>query len=183
MILPVYLFNHPILRQQATPIADMSDDVRVFIENMFDTMRRADGIGLAANQVGSSHAVCVVDISETEHGNGTRPMTFINPVVEAFSDTENDIEEGCLSLPNFRDVVTRPDAVQIRYLDENMREQVLEADGLLARVLQHEIDHLNGIYFFEHLSPVKKALSKSKLRRIERGQVIPEYDVVSPPVK
>lgn len=178
MILPVYLYNHPILRATATPVADMTDEVRVFIENMFETMRQAEGIGLAANQVGSTHAVCVVDISDTEYGEGQRPITLINPVVESYSDDESELEEGCLSLPNLRDVVVRPEAVQVRYYDEQMRERTIEADGLLSRVLQHEIDHLNGIYFFERLSPVKKALNKSKLRRIERGQVLPEYEHV-----
>lgn len=178
MILPVYLYNHPILRETATPVSDMTDEVRVFIENMFETMRHAEGIGLAANQVGSSHAICVVDISDTDYGEGQRPMTLINPVVEAHSDEDSELEEGCLSLPNLRDVVVRPDAVQVRYFDEQMRERTIEADGLLSRVLQHEIDHLNGIYFYERLSPVKKALNKSKLRRIERGQVLPEYEHV-----
>ncbi len=178
MILPVYLYNHPILRGTATPVADMTDEVRVFIENMFETMRHAEGIGLAANQVGSTHAVCVVDISDTEYGDSQRPITLINPVVESYSDDESELEEGCLSLPNLRDVVVRPEAVQVRYYDEQMRERTIEADGLLSRVLQHEIDHLNGIYFFERLSPVKKALNKSKLRRIERGQVLPEYEHV-----
>ena len=178
MILPVYLYNHPVLRETATPVSDMSDEVRSFIENMFETMRAADGIGLAANQVGSSHAVCVVDISEVEAGAGTRPMTFINPVIEYMSDDETEYEEGCLSLPTLRDIVIRPQGVQVRYLDENMREQVMEADGLLSRVLQHEIDHLNGVYFYERMSAVKKALAKSKLRRIERGQIQPDYEYV-----
>ncbi|MFM8178180.1 MAG: peptide deformylase, partial [Candidatus Kapaibacterium sp.] len=116
--------------------------------------RNAEGIGLAANQVGSSHAVCIVDISETDQGEGTGPITLINPVIDAMSDEEDELEEGCLSLPNLRDIVVRPEAVAVRYMDEHMRERTLEADGLLARVLQHEIDHLNGIYFFERLSPV-----------------------------
>ncbi|MFM8568860.1 MAG: peptide deformylase [Candidatus Kapaibacterium sp.] len=178
MILPVYLYNHPVLRTKAAPVDDMSDELRTFIENMYETMRNAEGIGLAANQVGSSHAVCIVDISETDQGEGTGPITLINPVIDAMSDAEDELEEGCLSVPTLRDIVVRPEAVAVRYMDEHMRERTLEADGLLARVLQHEIDHLNGIYFFERLSPVKKALNKSKLRRIERGQVLPEYEHV-----
>ena len=178
MILPVYLYNHPILREKASPVSDMSDEIRSFIENMFETMRAADGIGLAANQVGASHSICVVDISDLEAGAGTRPMTFINPIVEDVSDDESEYEEGCLSLPTLRDIVIRPQAIQVRYTDEHMREQVLEADGLLARVLLHEIDHLNGVYFFERLSGVKRALAKSKLRRIERGQIQPDYEYI-----
>ena len=179
MILPVYVYNHPVLRNEATPVEDMTDELKSFIENMFETMRHADGIGLAANQVGSHHSVCIMDLSDTEAGAGQRPITMINPVIDAYSDEENEIEEGCLSLPTFRDIVVRPQGIQVRYTDEQMREKVLEADGLLARVIQHEVDHLRGVYFFERLSPVKRALSKSKLRRIERGQILPDYEIVT----
>ena len=178
MILPIYVYNHPILRHKADEVEDLSDETVQFIENMFETMRHANGIGLAANQVGSPLAINVVDISDLEEGAGTRPMTLINPVIESFSDDEVEHEEGCLSLPDMRDVVVRPAAIQVRFLDEKLREQKLEADGLLARVIQHEVDHLNGVYFYERLSPVKRALNKAKLRRIERGQIVPDYDVV-----
>ncbi len=181
MLLPIYLYNHPILREKATAVENVDDEFFQFVESMFDTMRHANGIGLAANQVGSSWAVNVLDISDVDEGNGTRPMTLINPVIEAFSDDEVDHEEGCLSVPELREIVYRPSSIQVRYLDEKLREQVLEADGLLARVIQHEVDHLNGVYFMDRMSPVKRALAKSKLRRIERGQVEPDYAVVKAP--
>ena len=178
MLLPIYLYNHPILRRKADQVESVNDELIAFIENMFETMRNANGIGLAANQVGSGLAINVIDISELEEGAGTRPMTLINPVIEAFSDEECEHEEGCLSVPDLRDMVVRPNSIQLRFLDEKMREQQMEVSGLLARVMQHEVDHLNGIYFFEHFSAVKRALSKSKLRRIERGQIEPDYEYV-----
>ena len=177
MILPVYLYNHPILKKKAEKVAEMTDELREFIKNMFETMHRADGIGLAANQVGSDKALTVIDISDVdeERGNTHPPLVLINPVIEYFSDEDEEQQEGCLSLPDFRDYVMRPKQIQVRYLDENMKEQVKEADELLARVIQHEVDHLNGIYFFERLSPMRRALSQKKLKRIIRGEVNPNY--------
>lgn len=178
MILPIYLYNHPVLRTKATPISEVNEDLRNFIENMFETMRHANGIGLAANQVGSSHALTVIDISETEEGETSRPLVLINPVIEYFSDEEVEHEEGCLSLPDLRDMIVRPEAIQVRYYDENMKEHHVEADGLLARVMQHEIDHLNGMYFFERMSAIRRTLAKGKLKKIERGQIEPDYQHV-----
>ncbi len=177
MILPVYTYNHPVLRQKTTSVADMSDEIRTLIANMFETMYNANGIGLAANQVGKDIAITVIDFTDDdEDDNEAGPIVLINPVIEAFSDEEEEFEEGCLSLPDFRDVVVRPEAIQVRYLDENMKEVVREADGLLARVIQHETDHLNGVYFFERLSPIRRTLSQSKLKRIAKGEYSAAYE-------
>lgn len=175
MILPVYLYNHPVLKQKAQDIVDMTDELKVFIENMFETMRNANGIGLAANQVGSTHNVTVIDISETEEGENSQPLVLINPEIIASSEEEIDFEEGCLSLPNLRETVVRPESIEVRYLDQFMHEHTQEVSGFLARVMQHEIDHLNGIYFFERLTPVRRTLNKSKLRRIEKGEIEASY--------
>jgi len=176
MILPVYTYNHPVLRQKAQPIADLSDEINAFVENMFETMYNANGIGLAANQVGSTLAMTVIDVADSDDEDATEgPLVLINPVIEAYSDEEEEFEEGCLSLPDLRDVVVRPEAIQVRYLDRNMKEVVREADGLLARVIQHEVDHLNGIYFFERLSAIRRTLSQGKLKRIARGEIETEY--------
>ena len=178
MILPVYAYNHPVLKSVTAPIQDMSDELHVFIENMFETMYNANGIGLAANQVGKGLAVTVIDISDSEdEGNTERPLVLINPVIEAYSEEEDEFEEGCLSLPDLHDKVVRPSAIQVRYLDETLKEHVREADGLLARVMQHEIDHLQGIYFFERLSPIRRTLVGGKLKRIARGDIEPAYPV------
>jgi len=175
VILPVYLYNHPVLRNKAETISDFNQELRDFAQNMFETMHNAIGIGLAANQVGSTKALTVIDISELEDGIGTKPMILINPVIDAFSDEVNEFEEGCLSVPDIREMVTRPAGIQVSFNDENMRQITMEAEGLLARVMQHEIDHLNGVYFFERMSPIRRTLSKSKLRKIERGQIEPDY--------
>lgn len=178
MILPIYTYNHPVLKEKTSHIADMSDELRQFIDSMFLTMRHARGIGLAANQVGKGLAVTVIDISDMDdEGGNVAPMVLINPVIEAYSDEEDEFEEGCLSLPDFHDVVVRPSAIQVRFLDADFKEHVREADGLLARVMQHEIDHLNGIYFFERLSPIRKTLASGKLKRIARGDIEPAYEI------
>lgn len=177
-ILPVYLYNHPVLKQKTLPVKEITGDIRAFIDDMFDTMHNADGIGLASNQAGRSLSVTVIDISETEERNAPPQFAMINPIITSFSEEEIDMEEGCLSLPQFREVVVRPELVQVRYYDADMKERVMEADGLLARVIQHEIDHLNGIYFFERLSSVRRALSQKKLRRIAAGEIVTNYSTV-----
>lgn len=178
MILPIYTYNHPVLKAKTSAVTDMSDDLRTLIESMFTTMAHARGIGLAANQVGKGLSLTVIDISDMDDAGGkVEPLVLINPVIEAYSDEEDEYEEGCLSLPDFHDVVVRPTGIQVRYLDADMKEQVREADGILARVMQHEIDHLNGIYFFERLSPIRKTLASGKLKRIARGDIEPAYEI------
>lgn len=178
-ILPIYTYDHPVLKQTSTPVQDISDEIVQFVNNMFATMRNADGIGLAANQVGSTHAITVIDLSDMEDDRPvkTPQMTLINPVIQAVSDEHTEFEEGCLSLPNFRDKITRPEKIQVRFYDMTMKEHTLEADGLLARVIQHEVDHLNGIYFFEHLNQIRRAMAHPKLKRIQLGHIETEYPV------
>lgn len=179
MVLPVYTYNHPVLRQKTAPVPDVTDDVVSLIESMFATMYNANGIGLAANQVGKGLAVTVIDVSGVDDdAPAGSPIVMINPVIESFSDEEEEFEEGCLSLPDLRDIVVRPSSVQVRFMDTRMKEQRTETTGLLARVMQHEIDHLNGIYFFERLTPIRRALTQSKLKRIAKGLVETEYEIV-----
>lgn len=178
MILPVYTYNHPVLKQRTIEIPDLSDELNALIDDMFATMYNANGIGLAANQVGKGLSLTVIDISDVEEDEDAEgPLVLINPVIEAFSDNEEEFEEGCLSLPDFRDVVIRPSEIQVRFLDRHMKEQRMEVGGLLSRVMQHEIDHLNGIYFYERLSPIRRTLAQGKLKRIARGDIEPEYEV------
>lgn len=178
MILPVYTYNHPVLKQKTAAINEMSDELNALINNMFETMYHANGIGLAGNQVGKGLAVTVIDIADSEDEDTINgPLVLINPVIEAFSDDEEEFEEGCLSLPDFRDMVVRPIEIQVRFLDREMKEQRHQVGGLLARVMQHEIDHLNGIYFYERLSPIRRTLAQGKLKRIARGEFEPDYEV------
>ncbi|MCS7177231.1 MAG: peptide deformylase [Candidatus Kapabacteria bacterium] len=176
MILPIYLYDHPVLRQVAEPIADITPEVRRLAQDMLETMYNAHGIGLAANQVGVARQLIVVDIGKDE--GMKEPLVLLNPTIEATSEETSEMEEGCLSLPELRDAVIRPAAVQVRYIDLQGREHRITADGLLARVLQHEMDHLNGVYFVDRLSLVRRTLLRRKLDRIARGEVLPPYPVV-----
>lgn len=180
MTLPIYTYNHPVLRTKTNAVDEMSDELLSFIDAMFTTMGNAHGIGLAANQVGRAQSFTVIDISDSDDEDTPQsgPLVLINPVIEAFSDDEEEFEEGCLSLPEYRDKVLRPSAIQVRFFDRLMRERSIEASGLLARVIQHEVDHLNGIYFFERLTPIRRTLGQSKLRRIAKGEYQPDYPIV-----
>ncbi len=179
MILPVYTYNHPVLKQRTSEITDVNAEIQSLIDDMLETMYNANGIGLAANQIGKGLSLTVIDLSDAEEEDDASdgPLVLINPIIEAFSDNEEEFEEGCLSLPDFRDVVIRPSEIQVRYLDRQMKERRSEVGGLLARVMQHEIDHLNGIYFYERLSPIRRTLAQGKLKRIARGEIEPEYEV------
>lgn len=174
-ILPIYTFDHPILRRKLKLVEDITDELVQLALDMHATMKNADGIGLAANQVGHDLAMAVVDVSGTDDGSESKPLTLINPVVIAVTDEEIASEEGCLSLPELRADVTRPIAVQVRFHDLAMKEHVMEVDRLLARVMQHEIDHLNGIYFIDHLKPMRRAMLNRRLQEIKRGEVETEY--------
>ena len=172
--------DNPVINKKLRKVS-VNEGLKIAEELLNILSKRKDSIGLAANQVGKGLAVTVIDIADAEEDGIPSPLTLINPVIEAFSDEEEEFEEGCLSLPDFRDRVIRPEAIQVRYLDRFMKEQVAEVGGLLARVMQHEIDHLHGIYFFERLSPIRRTLSSSKLKRIAKGQVETEYPLHKEP--
>lgn len=176
MILPIYLYDHPVLRQKARPIEDITPEIRQLAQDMLETMYAANGIGLAANQVGISRQLIVIDLGRDE--GMKQPLILLNPALEAVSEETQEMEEGCLSVPELRESVIRPAAVQVRYIDLSGREQHREATGLLARVIQHEIDHLQGVYFFDRLSPVRRLLLRRKLERIAQGDILPPYPVV-----
>lgn len=186
-ILPIYTYNHPVLKQPALPVQEITNELSMFVQSMMKTMRNADGIGLAANQVGDRRAITTIDISEMEDSSSGKnykipPLVLINPVILSFSDETVEFEEGCLSLPQYRDTVTRPEKILVEFMDIEMKVHRLEADKLLARVIQHELDHLNGIYFFERLSATRRALGFQKLRRIQLGQVHTEYPLYEEPL-
>ncbi len=173
-ILPVYTYDHPILRKKLKPVAEINEEVIGLALAMHETMRNADGIGLAANQVGRDMQMLVLNVPEDE-GDGSVSMTMINPVIEAVSEEEELFEEGCLSLPDIRADVLRPEAVQVRFTDPSMKEHDIEVEGLLARVIQHEVDHLHGRYFFDYLAPMRRGLLKRRLLAVKRGEVEAEY--------
>lgn len=171
-LLPVTLYGDKILRKKVNEVKEVDLETVELIKNMFDTMHNANGIGLAANQVGANKAIFIVDISKVEDYEDTKPIALINPRIVEYSDELFTMEEGCLSIPDIRGEVERPESIKIIYRDTNMNEQTLEVNKLMARVMQHEYDHLKGILFTDLVSEetrkrLKKPLAKIKKRKME----------------
>ncbi|WP_027135527.1 peptide deformylase [Geminicoccus roseus] len=165
-LLPILEVPDPRLRQKARPVAAVDARVAALLEDMLETMYAAPGIGLAAPQIGVDERIVVVDVAAKEEE--PNPIRLINPEVVETSGEPVEAEEGCLSLPNQFAPVKRPSQVTVRFLDEAGREQRIEADGLLARCLLHEIDHLDGILFTDHLSRLKREMLMKKLDKQRR---------------
>lgn len=179
-LLPITLYGDKILRKKVEKVNEIDIKTIELIKDMFETMRNAHGIGLAANQVGADKAIFIVDVSVIEGLEDIKPMVFINPEIIEFSDEEIEIEEGCLSIPDIRANVCRAKEIVIRYHDADLVEKELKADELLARVIQHEFDHLNGILFIdkieeEELKKFKKDLLKIKNRKIDFEYPVTEF--------
>lgn len=165
-LLSIVKIPDPILREVSEPVERVDDAVRKFAQNMLDTMYDAPGVGLAAIQVGERRRMLTIDISKEE--DGPKPQVFINPKILNFSDERNVYEEGCLSIPDVYAEVERPALVTVEYIDLNGNQQTVEADGLLATVLQHEIDHLDGTLFIDHLSKLKREMVIRKFKKMSR---------------
>lgn len=165
-VLPIRKYGDDVLRRPAEPVTEIDASLQTLIDDMVDTMYAAPGVGLAANQVGVSKRLAVVDLSV-----GKRPdelHVFINPeIVEAEGQITE--EEGCLSIPDFVEVVTRPERVKLRYLDRNGVEREMWGDGLMARAMCHEIDHLNGTLFVDHLRGFKKDRILKKIGKLAKS--------------
>ncbi len=157
----------------------MSDKVQDLIDNMADTVRAAAGIGLAAPQVGCRERVIIVDLSAVEEDWGTEPMVLINPQIHWESPEDAEFEEGCLSIPEIREMVVRPARIRLSYRDRAFVTREIEAEDLLARVIQHEYDHLEGVLFIDLISPFRRSLLRRRLREISRGEVEAEYAVAA----
>ena len=154
MIRPILLLPNPLLRKKSAPVARVDKEVRKLAEDMFQTMYDAPGVGLAAVQIGVAKRVVTVDATRGEEAK--HPIALVNPELVWSSDEAIVHEEGCLSIPEITEEVERPAQVRVRYVDLDGREQLIEAEGLLARVLQHEIDHTNGVLFIDHISKLKR---------------------------
>lgn len=195
-VLPIYLIGSEVLRKIAKPVQTLDNSLIKLVYDMTETMHRAHGIGLAANQVGELRRVIVIDLSAVEQAEMAedseegeedeepqprgerRTMVLINlEVLEPAGSVV--MEEGCLSIPDVRADVARAETIQIKFLDVNMKEVVQEAQGLLARVILHEFDHLNGVLFLDHLTKTKRALLKPAVRKIQKGEVDTSYPVIS----
>ncbi|HMQ80448.1 MAG TPA: peptide deformylase, partial [Ignavibacteria bacterium] len=154
------------------------------VGSMFNTMHKASGIGLAAPQIGSDMALTVIDISRTEEKKKikTEPLTLINPVIKDYHG-EITLEEGCLSIPYVRGDVTRPETIYVEYQDLDLNRHYIELKGFIARVAQHEIDHLNGILFIDHLNKDEKKILKPELDLIRKGEIETDYLLAELPQK
>ncbi len=177
-ILPIYTYGTKVLRKKAKPVRQVNDEILSLIVNMFDTMRNANGIGLAATQVGQLHRVITIDLSDAEEGKEFKPIVLINPEILAEKGTLK-MEEGCLSIPDVRDAVDRPESVTVKFRDANFAEKEVKVSGLLGRVLQHEIDHLNGVLFTDRLTPEQQQTHTDALTKIQQGAMNVDYPVVS----
>ncbi|MEP0861180.1 MAG: peptide deformylase [Ignavibacterium sp.] len=176
-ILPITVCGDKILRKKAARVNEIDDKIINIIADMFETMRNANGIGLAANQIGVNRQIFVVDISPVEGYEKYKPLALINPQIISKSDETSSFEEGCLSIPDLRADIIRPKGIQISYFDTNMKEHRIEADDLLARVMQHEFDHLQGILFIDYLDDEKKKIYKRHLDKIKKRKLEVQYPI------
>lgn len=165
-ILPLVKAPDPRLKQISQPIAEVDDALRAFMSDMLETMYAANGIGLAAIQVGVPKRVAVIDLDPK--GPNSKPIYVINPEIIWRSDEPSTYQEGCLSVPEYWDDVHRPARIKVRYRDENNVDQEVEADGLFATCLQHEIDHINGLLFVDHLSKMRRDIAYRKSAKVKR---------------
>ena len=151
------------LRLKSEPVKAVDKTLRALIDDMFETMYAAPGIGLAAIQIGAARRVVTMDLAKKD--DPKQPQLFINPEVVWASDEKATYEEGCLSIPEYYEEVERPKSVRVKYLDLDLKPQEIEADGLLATCLQHEIDHTNGVLFIDHISKLKRDMVVKKFKK------------------
>lgn len=163
-IRPIRKYGDPILRRKATRVEEFGPALQQLFVDMTEAMQAAQGVGLAANQIGSSESLCIVDEGLIVQGAGVR--AFVNPRLIEEGPDVGEMEEGCLSLPDIREQVARNTQIRVRYQDLHGGEHEELCDGMLARVLQHELDHLNGIFFVDRLGPVRRKMLSRKLTAI-----------------
>ena len=179
-VLPIVTYDDDILRRETKPVEENSAGLQQLIDDMFDTMYNSDGVGLAAPQIGRLLRIFVADadpMAEDEDEPLHGPVAMINPKITFEGGDKVDMDEGCLSIPGVNAAVTRYDKVTVTYLDRDFNEQELEVEGWLGRVIQHEIDHLDGILFLDHLSFFQRRLLNSKLKKIASGEKEITYPV------
>ena len=180
MILPIYTFGNSVLRKIAEPIDQDYPGLKDLIKNMYDTMVHAEGVGLAAPQLGIPIRLIVIDLAPLKEDNpelGDFKVTMINPELLEESENEVEYDEGCLSIPGINETVSRPEAIKISYLDENFNEHMEVYDGYKARVVQHEYDHLEGHLFTDRIKPLRRQLIKGKLTNIVKGKASCKYKI------
>lgn len=174
MILPIYIYGQPVLRKESQDIPEDYPGLKELIADMFETLTASEGVGLAAPQIGKAIRLVVIDLdvlSDDLPEYKDFRKAYINPHILEYDDTETEsMEEGCLSLPGIHEKVTRPTRILVRYLDEEMQPHEEWVDGYLARVMQHEFDHLDATVFVDRISPLRKQLIKSKMKALLQGR-------------
>ncbi len=180
MILPIYTYGQAVLREDAQMIHQDYPDLKKLIDNMFETMYHAEGVGLAAPQIGLSIRLLVIDadpVSQSYPECKDFKRVMINPEITECSQEVISMEEGCLSFPGIHEKVSRAVKIHVKYKDENFNEQEEEVEGFTARVVQHECEHLKGNVFIDNISPIRRQLNKSKLKDIIKGNVSCSYKI------
>lgn len=162
----IVLMGDPVLRRPADPVESFDDDLRALVDDMFETMYHAEGVGLAAPQIGLSKRILVVDVRDDDDPAAGR-FAVINPEIVAVSRETEKASEGCLSIPGLEELVERPAVVEVRGFDVHGETFTVEADDLLGRALQHEIDHLDGVLFLDRVSPLKRRMLLKKWRKLQ----------------
>ena len=183
MILPIYTYGQPVLKKETQEITPDYPDLAQTIHNMWDTLTHSGGVGLAAPQVGLPIRMAIIDldiISDDEPQYKGYKRLFINPYIEEYSPETDTQEEGCLSLPGLSDKITRSTRIRVTYQDENFDTHDEWVDGYLARVMQHEFDHLDGIVYTDHLKGLRRQLMQNKLKALVKGQFTANYKVKPP---
>jgi peptide deformylase len=183
MILPVYVFGSPILRRISVDIDKNYEGLQTFMTDLWETMYKSDGLGLAAPQVGKSIRMFVIDASPLQEDDASLKdfkKIFINARITERSGDEWSFTEGCLSIPNIREEVYRPSKIRIEYFDENWEFHDEYFDGIPARIIQHEYDHLEGLMFVDKISPLRRRLLMGKLTAISKGKVDVNYKIKIP---
>lgn len=177
MILPIYIYGQPVLRKESQDIPADYPGLKELISDMFETLTASEGVGLAAPQIGKDIRLAVIDLDvlydDSDEFKKYKDFrkAYINPHILEYDDTETEtMEEGCLSLPGIHERVTRPKRILVKYLDEDMQPYEEWVDGYLARVMQHEFDHLNATVFTDRISPLRKQLIKSKMKALLQGR-------------
>ncbi|PIQ63309.1 MAG: peptide deformylase [Bacteroidetes bacterium CG12_big_fil_rev_8_21_14_0_65_60_17] len=184
MIHPIHVLGSPALRTVCEDVEADSPEFQQLVDDMLETMYAAQGIGLAAPQIGRTERLFVVDVSHMEQdirdAGGEmppQPMVFVNADLAEASESETDFEEGCLSIPDVHETVIRPERIHLRYRDRSFKEHTEQFNGILARVIQHEYDHVDGVLFVDHLSGLRRRLLRRTLADIREGRVSASYSL------
>ena len=179
MILPIVAFGAPILRKKCIKVTQDYPDLDILIENMWEPLYAAHGVGLAAPQINKGIQLFLIDttpfIEDEESEVQALKMVFINPVITSKTGDNWEFNEGCLSIPDIREDISRKSLITIEYSDEKFEKHIQQFDGVIARVIQHEYDHLNGVLFTDKLSPLRKRVLKGKLMDISKGKIYTTY--------